>query len=105
MPGHAPSHLDLVDVGGVRRVGELQRGPPGLEDRHAAVLRGERGPLGQPEHVAVEVQGLVVVGRGDDEAELGDRGHRRMVAPAASALGRPCERARLGIVASEEPAA
>jgi hypothetical protein len=56
------------------RVGDLQRGAAGLEDRDPAVGRGERGAFGQAEHVTVEAQGLVVVVGRDDETEFTDGG-------------------------------
>ncbi len=70
VPGHALPHLHLVDEGRVRRVGDLERGVAGLEDRDAAARRAEGGALAQPEHVPVEMQRLVVIGRRHDEPKL-----------------------------------
>ena len=72
VPGHAPAHLDLVDVGRVRGIGQLQRGAPGFQDRHPAAGRAVGGALGQAQHVTVEPQRLLVVGRGHHQAHLGD---------------------------------
>ena len=70
VPGDAPPDLQLVDVGGVVRIGQLERGAPGLQDRDPPVRRRVRGPLAQPEHVAVEAQRLVVVLRRHDQPQL-----------------------------------
>jgi hypothetical protein len=64
---------NLVDERGVRLVEQLERRAAGLEDGDAAVLGGERLTLAQPEHVAVEGERLVVVGRGDGYAQLANR--------------------------------
>ena len=46
--GHAPPDLHLVDEGGVRRVGQLERRAAGLEDHDATARRGVGGALAQP---------------------------------------------------------
>ena len=59
--GDPPADLDLVDEVGLARIGDLERRPARLEDRDAAVGRRERGPFREPEDVAVEADGLLVV--------------------------------------------
>ena len=80
--------LDLVDVVGMRRVAQLQRRAASIENRDGAVVTGERAELLQTKHVAVEREGDVVVGGGDDETKLPDAHAGR--GPAAATAGSTC---------------
>jgi hypothetical protein len=70
VPGGAMSHLDIVDVCRVRRIGQLERGAARLQDRHPAAGRGIRRALGQAQHVTVEPQRLLVVRCGHHQPQL-----------------------------------
>ncbi len=107
MTGDPAPDLELVDVVGVVRVGDLQRGPAGVEDHDPAVGRADGQLLGEPELVPVEADGLVEVGGGHDEPQLvdghgpwlsphGPRDQRRTAAVAASSAG-------LGLAAAGRP--
>jgi hypothetical protein len=63
----------LVDVRRVDGVGQLERRATRLQDCHPTAGRGVARPLGQAQHVPVEVQRFVVVGRCHDEAQLEHR--------------------------------
>ena len=55
--GHAAADLDLVDVVGLRSIGQLDRGSAGVQERYpAAVGRVVGGLLVQAEDVAVEAE-------------------------------------------------
>ena len=82
VPGDAAPDLDLVDEGGVRRVGQLERGDAGFQDHDTTVRRGVRGSLAQAEHVAVEVQRLVVVLCRHDEPQFAHGCHVDCNVPA-----------------------
>ena len=69
--GDTAADLDLVDERGVLGLEQLERRAAGLEDGDAAAA-GEGGHLLQPEHVAIEAEGLVVVLGGDADAQLAD---------------------------------
>ena len=67
--------LDLVDEADLRRVRQLDGCAAGFEDRHLRTIgTGDRHALGHAEHVAIEVDRLVVVGGLDDEAHLENAG-------------------------------
>ena len=76
-PATPPSDLDLVHERRMRRVQQLERRAAGFEDRDAPVLGRERLALLEPEHVAIEAERLVVVGRGDAQPQLDGRPPRR----------------------------
>ena len=71
--GDAPADLDPIDELGLGRIGDLERRATRLEDHHPPVGRAVRLAFGQAEDVAIEPDGVVVVGRRDDEAQLADR--------------------------------
>ena len=71
LEGHVAADLDRVDVRLLGRVGELQGGPTGLQDRDlGAVGAGERALHLQAQDVAVEREGSVVVRGLHDKAKL-----------------------------------
>ena len=104
--GHAPADLDPIDELGLGRVGDLERRATRLEDHHPSVWRAVRLAFGQAEDVAIEPDRVVVVGRGNDEAQLADRtriggGHGASPCVRSSAIPRslpslpqPAERRR-----------
>jgi hypothetical protein len=76
--GDGSAHLDVVDVGHLCRVGELESRGRHLEDHDpgspGSVVRLE---FSQPEHVAIEGECGVEVGGLEHEPQLRDRiGHR-----------------------------
>lgn len=70
--GDAMADLHLVDVGRVPGVGQFQGGAAGIEDGDATPRGGHGVDLRHSEDVAIDMQGLVEVRGGDDEAELMD---------------------------------
>ncbi len=66
-PGDPAPHLQVVDVGSVILVGQLDGRPARREEDHLPAVRGECRHLSQAEAVTVEPQRRLVVGCGDDE--------------------------------------
>ena len=73
MSGDPPADFDVIDKGGVRRIGELERRAPDVEDRHAPAFGAERRLLAQAENIAVEGERFVVVLGSYDEAQFTSR--------------------------------
>src|SRR5438876_867783 len=72
--GDPSSDLDLVDECRVTGIGDLERRSAAIEDDDAPIRGGEGRLFGQAQGVAIEADGFVIVGRGDDDTKLMDHG-------------------------------
>jgi hypothetical protein len=81
--------LDLIDHPLLCGIGDLERGATRVEDRDASsTVALKCGLLGQPEHVLIEVERLLVILRLDDEPHLDHGATLRGVGDHRSTLSR-----------------